>query len=102
MQSSTTPFLSTLRPADPAEIETKVCEFYLAHVKRIEDPHRHALGWTQPHGSPARMYYFDLPGGILEMEVYPDANGALNRRVTDFITDPSEVQEMLGRPVRPN
>lgn len=90
----TTEFINSLTPINRDDIQTQVVEDFLTFVKGIENPHATSLGYTED-GS-VRMYYYRMGDGVLEIQVWLDDNDEYDRTVTDFITDPVVVQEMIG------
>lgn len=86
-------FLASLRPDKPRSRESKAV-FKFMRIKGFESPE--LLGVFEEDG--IQFFYFRLSEGVLEVEVTrdPETDG-LARRVSDFITDPAEVREMLGQ-----
>lgn len=90
-----TDFLNSLSAIDRAHPATQACEKYLTHVKGLRDPQDRCLGFVQDDDPAIRLYYYRIEDGILEIETRMRGSN-VSRQVTDFITDPADVQEMLG------
>jgi hypothetical protein len=89
-----TPFLRSLQPADMRTRHARVASRYLA-IKGFTDVR--PLG-VIPLGDNSWYYYYDLPDGILELEVTENpGTHEFTRTVTALITDPEQIREYLGR-----
>lgn len=88
-----TDFLSTLRPVDGCPSKATRAAQRLMRIKGY--PEAAALG-VYLDGD-LYFYYYRLPEGVLEVEVTLTDEGRWSRRVTDFITNKSEVADMLGQ-----
>jgi hypothetical protein len=94
----TTPFLSGLIPPDLRRRDAKVASEFM----RIKGYARiRPLGYlviSESDEDDCWYYYYELPEGVLELEVTNHKKeGRYSRLVTGFINDPKEIRELLGR-----
>lgn len=86
-----TEFLRTLHPASQCPNQANKLASRFMRTKGYTD--------ARPIGvfvdGSLLYYYYRMPEGVLELEVSED-KGTWQRRVSDFITRPDEVEDMLG------
>jgi hypothetical protein len=88
----TTPFLKSLQPVDMRTRHAKVAQRFVT-VKGFGDVK--ALGHIP--GDDCWYYYYDLPDGILELEVCHDPRtDTWSKSVVGLLDDPAQIRKMLG------
>lgn len=89
-----TDFLNSLAEAEVDAEQTRVAQAFMS-MKGY--PGIEALGVVELEDT-AWYFYYELPEGILEVEVSRDAvTGEFERGVSTFITNRAEVRRLLGR-----
>lgn len=81
-----------LATADMRTRHAKTAQEYMSYKGY---PDIRPLGVTQVEEDECWYYYYNLPEGLLELEVFQD-DRRYQRRVTAFITDKRAVQDLLS------
>lgn len=90
----TTPFLRSLREADPSAAHVRSAQGYMRAK---------GFGGVLPlglldGGENCWYVYYDIPDGLLEIEVsYTPSDGAYTRRVSGVTMDAETLTALLGR-----
>lgn len=65
-------------------------------------PHIRPVSVAPVQNDTCWYYYYDLPEGLLEVEVVQDEKAQVNsHRVTAFVTDKARVRDLLGSLIQP-
>jgi len=83
------------KPADLRTRESKAAQEYMSK-KGYEEIR--PLGVASVEDDECFYYYYEVPEGILELEVaYDLPTQRYSRQVTAFVTDPTEVKKLLEK-----
>jgi hypothetical protein len=80
---------------DKADLRTKEAKAAQDFMWKKGYPEIRPLGVVQVESQPCWYYYYELPEGVLELEVSEEPDCRYNRRVSAFVTDPERVRDLL-------
>lgn len=80
---------------DKADLRTKEAKAAQDFMLKKGYPEIRPLGVVRVESQPCWYYYYELPEGILELEVSQRTDRSYARVVSAFITDPERVRHLL-------